>query len=527
MKNVVIYARYSSEAQKKDSIKQQVEACRRYAENNDMNVVQVYKDEAKTGRNDDRDDFQKMLRESRNGAFEAVLVWKFDRFARNMRDALNNENILEENGVKVISATELIPDGSIGIIVKAVLLGINEYYSADLSEKTQRGSNANAKLGKYLGGTVPFGFEIVDKEYTINEATAPYVKKIFSMYASGMSVVEICQYLNDRGIRSSLGAKFNNNSLHHMLKNERYLGTYIYDNIVIPNRIPQIIDKGLFETVQKILEQNKKNPARKRAKEEYILSDKLYCGNCRDNGIESKMVGFSGNASKKYCYYKCKNEKICGKKSIGKQYIEEYVLEKCKAMLTDKSIKIIAKKISEIAQKDNSNQLLVHMQNQVKEKTKAKENQLKSLDTCDDDSVRQEIFARVKMLKSEIEQLESSIAIEKTKTLALSEEEISYFLLQFRNYDILNIAHRKALINMLINKIYLYDTPDGREKNYKITIVFNAGKETVEITEDLYRDISDNVNVENICISHDSAHQYGNRLTVVFMRVKRFFHANF
>lgn len=123
-------------------------------------------------------------------------------------------------------------------------MGINEYYSADLSEKTQRGSNANAKLGKYLGGTVPFGFEIVDKEYTINEATAPYVKKIFSMYASGMSVVEICQYLNDRRIRSSLGAKFNNNSLHHMLKNERYLGTYIYDNIVIPNRIPQIIDKG-------------------------------------------------------------------------------------------------------------------------------------------------------------------------------------------------------------------------------------------------------------------------------------------
>lgn len=103
--------------------------------------------------------------------------------------------------------------------------------------------------------------------------------------------------------------------------------------------------------------------------------------------------------------------------------------------------------------------------------------------------------------------MESSIAIEKTKTLALSEEEISYFLLQFRNYDILNIAHRKALINMLINKIYLYDAPDGREKNYKITIVFNAGKETIEITEDLYRDISDNVNVENICISHDSGHQ--------------------
>lgn len=507
MKNIVIYARYSSDAQKKDSIKQQVAACQKYAENNDMNVIKVYKDEAKTGRNDDRDDFQRMLRDSRNGAFEAVLVWKFDRFARNMRDALNNENILEENGVKVISATELIPEGSIGIVVKAVLLGINEYYSADLSEKTQRGSNANALLGKYLGGTVPFGFKIVDREFTRDEITAPYVKKIFSMYASGMSVVEICQYLNDRGLKSTQGATFNNNSLHHMLKNERYLGTYIYDDVVIPHRIPQLVEKSLFDEVQKVLEINKKNPARKRAKEDYILSDKLYCGNCRDNGIESKMVGHSGNAAKKYCYYKCKNEKNCGKKAIGKQYIEEYVLEKCKAMLTDKNIKTIAKKISTIAKKDNANQLLVHMQKQVQEKIKAKENQLKALDVCENDTVRQEIFARVSELKSEIEQLENSIAVEKTKTLALSEEEISYFLMQFKNYDILNIAHRKALINMLINKIYLYDTPDGEKNNYKVTIVFNAGKETVEITEDLYADISKNTKTEKFCISDDSVHQ--------------------
>lgn len=179
MKNIVIYARYSSDAQKRDSIKQQVDACKKYAANNDMNIVKIYKDEAKTGRNDDRDAFQQMLRDSRHKTFDAVLVWKFDRFARNMRDALNNEHILEENGVKVISATELIPDGSIGIIVKAVLLGINEYYSIDLSEKTQRGSSANAQLGKFLGGTVPFGFKIIDREYTIDEDTAPYVKKIF------------------------------------------------------------------------------------------------------------------------------------------------------------------------------------------------------------------------------------------------------------------------------------------------------------------------------------------------------------
>lgn len=511
MQNIVIYARYSSDAQKRDSIKQQIDACKKYAENNDMNIVKIYKDEAKTGRNDDRDDFQQMLRDSRHKAFEAVLVWKFDRFARNMRDALNNEHILEENGVKVISATELIPDGSIGIIVKAVLLGINEYYSVDLSEKTQRGSSANAQLGKFLGGTVPFGFKIVDREYTIDEDTAPYVKKIFSMYASGVSVVEICQYLNDRGIRSSLGVKFNNNSLHHMLKNERYLGTYIYKDVVIPNRIPQIINKELFDNVQKILEQNKKNPARKRAKEDYILLGKLFCGHCRDNGVDEehqKMVGHSGNASKKYCYYKCKNEKNCGKKMIGKQYIEEYVLEKCKSILTDKNINQIAKKINAIAQKDNANLTLVQLQKQLNSRLTAKNNQIQALDSCEDNSVRQDIFARIKELKTEIDSLENSIAVERTKSLGLNEEEIKFFLKQFKEHDILNIAQRKALINMLVNKIYLYDDHDGDKVkgNYKITIILNAGKDTVEITDELYADIKKNTE-ENICISHDSGHQ--------------------
>lgn len=334
------------------------------------------------------------------------------------------------------------------------------------------------------------------------------------MYASGVPVVEICQYLNDRGIKSSRGAAFNHNSLHHMLKNKRYLGTYVYDGIETPNRIPQIVDNELFDNVQKILEMNKKNPARKRAKEDYILLGKLFCGHCRDKNVKEelqKMIGHSGNSSKKYCYYKCKNEKNCGKKMVGKQYIEEYVLEKCKSILTEKNINFIAKSISSIAKKDNANYLLVQMQKQLNEKIKAKENQLCALDTCEDDTIRKEIFARIKELKSEIDTLESSIAVEKTKTLSVEEEEIKYFLTQFRDYDILNVAHRKALINMLVNKIYLYDNHDGDTTtgNYKITLILNAGNNTVEITDDLYKDIKEKTELDTICFSNGSGHHIG------------------
>jgi len=510
--NIVIYARYSSEAQKKDSITQQVNACKEFAEQNGMKVIKVYKDEAKTGRNDDRDDFQRMIRDSRHKGFEAVLVWKFDRFARNMKDALNNESALEQNGVKVISATELIPEGAIGIIVKAVLLGINEYYSVDLSEKSQRGSNANAQKGLYNGGTVPLGFKIVNKEYAIDEDTAPYVQKIFSMYASGKSVVEIFEYLNDRGIISSKGSKFNKDSLHHMLKNEKYLGIYSYGGTKLPDRIPRLVSDELFMSVKKMLEINKRNPGRRRAKEDYILTGKLFCGHCRDTGVDEekqKMIGHSGNSKTKHCYYKCKNEKNCGKKMVGKQYIEEYVLERCKTLLSDKNIEKIARTIYLVTQKDNANQTLMHLLQKLKDCQKAKSNVMKSLDTCEDDSVRHDIFARLKQLNAEIEALEPVIALEKTKTFGADEEETKYFLTQFREYDILDMAHRKALVNMLVNKIYLYDGHDSDKivPNFRITFLLNAGKDTVEITDELYIDIKKKTGADKLCLIQDSCHQ--------------------
>lgn len=511
MKNIVIYARYSSDAQKKDSITQQVKACKEFAEKNDMKVIKVYKDEAKTGRNDERDEFQKMLSESKHKGFEAVLVWKFDRFARNMRDALNNEKILEDNGVKVISATELIPAGAIGIIVKAVLLGINEYYSADLAEKTMRGANQNAEKCLYNGGTVPLGYKISkEKKYVIDEENAQWVQKIFTMYANGKMVSEICEYLNAMGIKSATGAKFNKASLHTMLKNKKYIGVYTYKDISVPGGVPRIISDELFEKVQKVLEANKKLPARKRAFEEYLLTGKLFCGVCKDKyNKDVMMVGHSGNAKMKYCYYKCKNEKTCGKKMIPKEVIEEQVIQKCRSILTDKNINAIARRIHKIAQKDNANAMLIRLLDEQKDRQKAKANLMRTLESCEDDEMTQEILLRVKEINNELEELETQIAKEKIKSMGLNEHDIRFFLTQFRDYDILNVLHRKAIVNMLINRIYVYDDYDGDKKNPNIRLTFflNVGHDTAEITDKLYADTQGNTQGKGVCLSLNSGHQ--------------------
>ena len=140
----VIYARYSSDNQREESIEGQLRECKEYAERNDITILGTYIDRALSAKTDNRPEFQHMIKESAKGLFDVVLVWKLDRFARNRYDSARYKNLLKKNGVKVISARENISEGSEGIILEAMLEGYAEYYSAELSEKVIRGLTDNA-----------------------------------------------------------------------------------------------------------------------------------------------------------------------------------------------------------------------------------------------------------------------------------------------------------------------------------------------------------------------------------------------
>ena len=101
-----------------------------------------------------------MIRDSNKKLFEIVLVWKFDRFARNRFDSANYKMILKKNNVHLISVMEPIAEGSQGILVETLLEGMAEYYSAELSEKVIRGQTENALKGKCTGGTGTIGYKI-------------------------------------------------------------------------------------------------------------------------------------------------------------------------------------------------------------------------------------------------------------------------------------------------------------------------------------------------------------------------------
>ena len=119
----VIYARYSSDNQREESIEGQIRECTAYAEKNGITIVKHYIDRAISAKTDNRPEFQQMIKDSDKKLFDIVLVWKLDRFARNRYDSARYKTQLKKNGVKLMSATEIISEGPEGIILESVLEG--------------------------------------------------------------------------------------------------------------------------------------------------------------------------------------------------------------------------------------------------------------------------------------------------------------------------------------------------------------------------------------------------------------------
>ena len=234
--------------------------CHEYAKRNGYAVVAEYIDRAISGgAAENRPEFLRMVADSAKLQFQAVLVYQLDRFARNRYDSATYKNKLKKNGVRVISARENISEDASGVLMEAVLEGMAEYFSKELSQKVKRGLEINAQKCLFTGNGVALGYKIVDKRFAIDEETAPVVRRIFEMYLAGHKMADIIRYLNGNGLKTSKGNPYNKNSIRRILTNRRYIGYYKYSGMEIPDGVPRIIDDTVFEKAQVLLE--KKNPA--------------------------------------------------------------------------------------------------------------------------------------------------------------------------------------------------------------------------------------------------------------------------
>ena len=197
----------------------------------------------------------------------------------------------------------------------------------------------NAEKSLSNGSNPGLGYKVnKDRTFSVDEEEAAIVREIYERYASGETNAEIVKDLQRRTVKPSIGNEFTYNSLSHLLKNKRYIGIYLYKGVETPGGMPRIMDDDLFYRVQALMNKNKSAPARTRGENEYLLTTKLFCGHCKE-----MMVGYggTGKSGRQYHYYKCKNSRKnkCDKKVVGKEYIENRVIEVCLQMLSDDKIR--------------------------------------------------------------------------------------------------------------------------------------------------------------------------------------------
>ena len=474
--NAVIYARYSSDSQREESIEGQLRECGEYAQRNGITVVGSYIDRALSAKTADRPEFQRMIKDSAKGLFEIVLVWKLDRFSRDRYDSAHYKHILKKNGVKVVSAKEHISDGPEGIILESMLEGYAEFYSAELSEKIHRGQKENALKGKNNGGGIPLGY-LLDKQtqkLVVDPETAPLVVEIFERYSEGATVRSIIEDFNSRGLTTKRGKPFNTNSFNALLKNRKYIGEYSYQDVVIPGGVPAIVPEDLFYRVQQRMEKNKRAPAHSKAKEsEFLLTTKLFCGKC-----ERMMVGESGKShtGAMHYYYKCgnaKRKKGCNKKAVKKDWIERAIVRlTMERVLNEEKINRIIDAL--LVMQEREDVTIPALRRQLAETEKGIENML--------NAIQQGIFTastkqRLEELEKQKEELSLSMTTAELQKPKLTREYMEHWFSQFRYGDPNDREFQKRLIDTFVNAIFVYDD--------KLVLTYNYqhGTQTITLKE--------------------------------------------
>ena len=465
LKKAVIYARYSSDRQTEQSIEGQLRVCNEFAKANDIVIVDEYIDRAMTGTNDNRPAFKKMLADSdRHSPWDIVLVYAIDRFGRNSIEVAVNKQRLQKSGKILLSATQRTStnvDGSKnldGILLENVLIGLSEYYSAELAQKIRRGLKESWSKGQFTGGILAYGYKLENKKAVIDNDQANIVLDIFNMYANGFDATDIIDKLHSKGIMHK-GKPFLHNAIYGILHNEKYIGKCTFNNETYTNIYPAIVPLDLFNQVQIKLEHNKLG--QKSREVDFLLKGKLYCGYCG-----KRMNGESGTShtGKVMYYYKCATRKKktgnCHKKTVNKDFIENAVLDMTMDLFTNKvNLNIIADEIMRTvnqSKQDKSILKLLQAQKQNAEKS------LKNVMTA----IEQGIITattknRVTELENEIDGLQVKILQEECNLRSqVNREDIMEFL----TYGVRQ-SSPQVLIDILINKIELFDN--------EIVIYFN------------------------------------------------------
>lgn len=493
MKKAVIYARYSSDNQREESIDAQIMAIKEYASKNDFTIVRIYIDEARSATTDNRPEFLNLIRDSKSELFEAVLVHKLDRFARNRYDSAFYKHQLKTHGVNVVSVLEQLDNSPESVILESVLEGMAEYYSKNLAREVMKGLKQNALNCLWNGGSPPLGYVVSpNQKLVIDPAGASSVRRIFELFSSGYGYGLIAETLNKEGHKTATGGPFYKSSIHTILRNEKYNGVYVYNKssaaaadgsrnshrfkndeeiIRIEGGVPAIVDPILWKEVQKRMDNRKKGPRPShKANTPYLLTGLIWCSECA-----GAYVGDGYTKRPGYKIYSCtrRSTKVCTNKSVSKAKIEAFVVEKIKTevlsdTVVDSLVPIIQEKLD--SRKDEYREELILVRTKMKE-TERKLSRL--LDAIEEGIASPDVKERISNRRQDLDDLlEREVFLLSQPEAGISEEEIKSYLVSFRGgLDSQDPEIKRKTIETFVEKVMVF--PDRFESHFKIDKVWD------------------------------------------------------
>ncbi|MHA1949139.1 MAG: recombinase family protein [Candidatus Thorarchaeota archaeon] len=284
-KRIAIYARVSTEEQasKGHSLEAQVEALKKFCDDNGLRYCRVYKDNGQSGTNLDRPMLQKMLDHAFQGLFDGILVWKVDRLSRRMKDLLELVDYLKSCDVTVKSSTEPIdPSTPMGECVFNMMGNFAQMEQRMLVERVKLGLRRRWEQGKWKGGVPPYGYDynLETERLEVNEEEAKVVRMMFKHYLRVKSIRMVTNYLNRKGILTRSGGTWIDSTAGIILSRQTYNGVLKIGDVI--NELPElrIITKRTFEKAQGLREKRKRLGPRVKPKQPLLVNGSN-CHNCR------------------------------------------------------------------------------------------------------------------------------------------------------------------------------------------------------------------------------------------------------
>jgi len=275
-------------------------------------------------------------------------------------------------------------------------------------------------------------------------------------------------------VRNKLGNPLTANATTAILKNRMYMGEYKYGEHIVPGGVPTIVDETLFNRVQERFAKNKRMPTHFKAKDEYMLTTKLFCGKCGNFLIGESGKSHTGAIHR---YYKCstaKRKNKCSLKAVKKQWIEDFVVDEAVKTLADnKVLERVADLVLDLQNKGNS--VIPLLQLQLKATEKQIENMVAAIAQG---IITKSTKQKLDELEREKEDLEIKLLQEEMSVKILTREQILFWLQKFRNTDVSQRDARVRLIDCFVNAVYVYD-----DEKFIVTLNFKDGAEAVNSAE--------------------------------------------